>query len=77
MHNKEDRKMKMEEIRSLDTKAVLAKLDELRKEQLSLKFQKASGQLEKPHRIAEVKKAIAQVKTELTARKMQEETNNA
>ncbi|HAG53478.1 MAG TPA: 50S ribosomal protein L29 [Alphaproteobacteria bacterium] len=61
--------MKMEEIRSLTVEKLIEQLETLNKEHLNLKFQKAAGQLEKPHRIAEVKKAIAQVKTEMTARK--------
>jgi large subunit ribosomal protein L29 len=70
--------MKMEDIRSLSNEKLLAQLETLRKEQLNLKFQQAAGQLEKPHRVAEVKKDIARVKTELTARKNnQEGANNA
>lgn len=61
--------MKMEEIRSFDVKKLLETLETLRKEQMNLKFQQASGQLEKPHRVSEVRKSIAQVKTELAARK--------
>lgn len=61
--------MKMEDIRALTTENLIAQLETLRKEQLNLKFQQASGQLEKPHRVAEVRTAIAQVKTEMTARK--------
>jgi len=69
--------MKMEEIRSLNDEKLVEQLEALRKEQLNLKFQQAAGQLEKPHRVAEVKKAIARVKTEMTTRNAQEETNNA
>jgi large subunit ribosomal protein L29 len=61
--------MKMTEIRSLSKEKLIEQLETLRKEEMNLKFQKAAGQLEKPHRIAEVRKAIAQVKTEMTARK--------
>ena len=61
--------MKMEEIRSLNDEKLVEQLDALRKEQLNLKFQQASGQLEKPSRVADVRLAIAQVKTEMTARK--------
>ncbi|PPR08693.1 MAG: 50S ribosomal protein L29 [Proteobacteria bacterium] len=61
--------MKMTEIRSLSKEKLVEQLETLRKEEMNLKFQKAAGQLEKPHRIAEVRKAIAQVKTEMTARK--------
>ncbi|MCP4356152.1 MAG: 50S ribosomal protein L29 [Proteobacteria bacterium] len=68
--------MKMEEIRSLNDEKLVDLLADLRKEQLNLKFQQASGQLEKPHRVADVRLAISQVKTEMTARKSQEATNN-
>lgn len=60
--------MKMEEIRSLSAEKLVEQLETLYKEQLNLKFQKAAGQLEKPHRVTEVRKAIAQVKTEMSAR---------
>lgn len=61
--------MKMQDIRALTTEKLVEQLETLRKEQLNLKFQQAAGQLEKPHRIAEVRKTIAMVKTEMTARK--------
>ncbi len=38
-------------------------LVKLKKEQLSLRFQTATGQLEKTHRVAEVRRTIALVKT--------------
>tara|TARA_R110000868_G_scaffold262401_1_gene520845 strand:- start:13069 stop:13269 length:201 start_codon:yes stop_codon:yes gene_type:complete len=40
----------------------------LRKEQMNLRFQKATGQLENPNRWREVRKNIAKLKTEETAR---------
>lgn len=61
--------MKMQDIRALSVEKLVETLLTMRKEQLNLKFQQASGQLEKPHRIAEVRKTIAKVKTELAARK--------
>ncbi|MBP1849762.1 large subunit ribosomal protein L29 [Rhizobium halophytocola] len=39
------------------------KLGDLKKEQFNLRFQKATGQLEKSSRIDEVRKDIARVKT--------------
>lgn len=39
------------------------KLADLKKEQFNLRFQKATGQLEKSSRINEVRKDIARVKT--------------
>jgi len=35
----------------------------LKKEQFNLRFQAATGQLEKPHRVDEVRKSIARIKT--------------
>lgn len=61
--------MKPEEIRTLSNDQVADKLIELRKEQLNLRFQKATGQMEKPHRVREVRKDIARLKTEITARR--------
>jgi large subunit ribosomal protein L29 len=42
-----------------------AELEKLRKEQFNLRFQKASGQLEKTSRVREVRRSIAQVMTYL------------
>ena len=38
-------------------------LGELKREQFNLRFQSATNQLEKPSRVREVRKAIAQIKT--------------
>lgn len=43
-------------------------LSELKREQFNLRFQAATGQLEKPSRVAEVRKDIARIKTAQTAR---------
>ncbi len=40
-------------------------LDALKKEQFNLRFQSATGQVEKTHRFGEVRKDIARVKTVL------------
>ena len=58
--------MKAREIKELRTSApqdLKAKLDELKAELFNLRFQLATGQLENPMRIREVKKSIAQIKT--------------
>ena len=58
--------MKAREIKELRTSApqdLKAKLDELKAELFNLRFQLATGQLEHPMRIREVKKSIAQIKT--------------
>ncbi len=38
-------------------------LTELKREQFNLRFQSATNQLEKPSRVREVRRAIAQIKT--------------
>jgi large subunit ribosomal protein L29 len=39
------------------------KLGELKREQFNLRFQAATGQLEKPSRVREVRRTIARIKT--------------
>ncbi|RWX75728.1 50S ribosomal protein L29 [Neorhizobium lilium] len=55
--------MKAEDVRGLTADQLKDKLAELKKEQFNLRFQKATGQLEKSSRIDEVRKDIARVKT--------------
>jgi len=55
--------MKAEEVRGLTADQLKDKLADLKKEQFNLRFQKATGQLEKTSRINEVRKDIARVKT--------------
>ena len=55
--------MKAEEVRGLSADQLKDKLADLKKEQFNLRFQKATGQLEKSSRINEVRKDIARVKT--------------
>lgn len=43
-------------------------LGELKREQFNLRFQAATNQLEKPSRVREVRRAIAQIKTLQTER---------
>jgi len=43
-------------------------LSELKREQFNLRFQAATNQLEKPSRVKEVRRTIAQIKTLQTAR---------
>jgi len=43
-------------------------LGELKREQFNLRFQAATNQLEKPSRVKEVRRTIAQIKTLQTAR---------
>ena len=43
-------------------------LSELKREQFNLRFQSATNQLEKPSRVRVVRRSIAQIKTQQTAR---------
>ena len=43
-------------------------LADLKKEQFNLRFQAATGQLEKTHRVNEVRKDIARIKTVLSTK---------
>lgn len=55
--------MKVNEIRNLSTAELNEKIVSLREELFNLRFQLATGQLENPMRIREVKKTIARIKT--------------
>lgn len=55
--------MKANEIRNLTPDEQIDKLKSLKEELFNLRFQHATGQLENPMRIREVKKSIARLKT--------------
>jgi len=55
--------VKVNEIRNLYPDEQLQKLQSLKEELFNLRFQHATGQLENPMRLRQVKKSIAQVKT--------------
>ena len=55
--------MKTKEIREMSGSDLDAKLAGLKDELFNLRFQMATGQLENPMKIHEVKKSIAQIKT--------------
>jgi large subunit ribosomal protein L29 len=63
--------MKIEEIRGLTPDQLADQLVSLKKEQFNLRFQKATGQIEKTHRVDEVRKDIARIKTVLRAKQAQ------
>jgi large subunit ribosomal protein L29 len=58
--------MDAREVRDLTPDQLKDKLLQLKKEQFNLRFQRASGQLERTARIGEVRKDIARIKTILT-----------
>ncbi|HBM75559.1 MAG TPA: 50S ribosomal protein L29 [Clostridiaceae bacterium] len=53
----------LEIMHGTDVPTLKGKVDELKHELFNLRFQLATGQLENPMRIREVKKSIAQIKT--------------
>ena len=62
--------MKAREIRELSSLELEEKLKELKGELFNLRFQLATGQLENPSRIRQVKKSIARVKTIMREREL-------
>jgi large subunit ribosomal protein L29 len=60
--------MKIEDVRALTQDQLAEELLKLKKEQFNLRFQAATGQIEKTHRVNEVRKDIARIKTVLRAK---------
>ena len=63
--------MNIKELKALSTNELETKLGDLKEELFNLRFQHATGQLENPMRIREVKKTYARIKTILTEREAQ------
>jgi large subunit ribosomal protein L29 len=59
--------MKMAEIKDMTVDQLGDELLKLKKEQLNLRFQQASGQLENTARMREVRRTIARLKTAQSA----------
>ena len=59
---------KFEDLRTRTDDQLNEQLVELKREQFNLRFQSATNQLERPARIKEVRRAIAQIKTLQTER---------
>lgn len=55
--------MKAEDIRALSDDQITDELLKLKKEQFNLRFQDATGQLEKTARVRQVRRDIARIKT--------------
>ena len=60
--------MKVKEIRELSTEEINEKLVESKQELFNLRFQQATGNLEKPSRIRELRHTVARLKTVLKER---------
>ena len=59
---------KIADIKSSSDDQLSSQLGELKREQFNLRFQAATNQLEKPSRVREVRRTIAQIKTLQTER---------
>ena len=64
--------MKFKEIRELSTEEIQTKLVETKKELFNLRFQQATGTLEKPSRIRDLRHTVARYKTVLREREINE-----
>ena len=64
--------MKVKEIRELSTEEINEKLVETKKELFNLRFQQATGNLEKPSRLRELRHTVARFKTVLKERENME-----
>ncbi len=54
--------MKAKELRELTTEELVKKEEELKEELFNLRFASATGNLEKPSKIKEIRKTIARIK---------------
>ncbi len=64
--------MKSKEIRELTTEEIKKKIVENKEELFNLRFQQATGNLDKPHRVHELRKTVARLKTILNERESKE-----
>ena len=62
--------MTNQEIRKLTNEEIIAKIDECKEELFNLRFQQATGSLEKTSRINELRKLVARMKTILREREL-------
>ena len=60
--------MKVNEIRELSTEEINKKLVETKEELFNLRFQQATGTLEKPSRLRDLRHTVARMKTVLKER---------
>ena len=64
--------MKVKEIRELSTKDINEKIVSAKEELFNLRFQQATGNLEKPSRIRDLRHTVARMKTVLKEREINE-----
>jgi large subunit ribosomal protein L29 len=63
--------MKIQDVRGFTPDQLADNLLQLKREQFNLRFQQATGQMEKSHRVNEVRKDIARIKTVMRAKSAQ------
>ena len=63
--------MKVKEIRELSTEEIQKKIVETKEELFNLRFQQATGNLEKPSRIRDLRHTVARMKTVLKERQVE------
>lgn len=63
--------MKTNEIRKLSTEEINKKIDETKEELFNLRMKQATGSLENPVRIRELRKTVARLKTILREREIE------
>ena len=61
---------KIEELRKLSNEELNAKIKESKEELFNLRFQQATGNLEKPMRIRDLRKQVAKMKTIIREREL-------
>ncbi|MDE2384696.1 MAG: 50S ribosomal protein L29 [Alphaproteobacteria bacterium] len=61
--------MKYSDVKGMSPDQIKEEILKAKKEQLNLRFQRASGQLEKPSRIRELRRDVARLKTAQNAAK--------
>ena len=62
--------MSNKDIRELTNEEILAKIEEYKEELFNLRFSQATGNLENPARIRELRKLVARMKTILREREL-------
>lgn len=62
--------MTNKEIRELSNEEIISKINEYKEELFNLRFSQATGNLEKPSRINELRKLVARMKTILREREL-------
>lgn len=60
--------MKMKEVKEMTSEELVKAVADMQQEQLNLQIQSKTGQLENPTKIRQIRRDIARIKTEMTAR---------